>query len=47
MEQRWSGIDRGKGKDSEKNLPQCHFVYNKSHLGANPGHRCENPLLIV
>jgi hypothetical protein len=34
--------NRGKPKDSEKNLSQCHFIYNKSHWiypGANPGRR--------
>jgi hypothetical protein len=24
-ERRWNDIDRGKPKNSEKNLPQCHF----------------------
>jgi hypothetical protein len=32
MEQRWNDIDRGKLKDSEKNLSQCHFNLNKSHM---------------
>jgi hypothetical protein len=39
-------IDRGKPKNSEKNLSQCHLVYHKSHwidLGANPGLRDERP----
>jgi hypothetical protein len=29
MEPRWNDTDRGKPKDSEKNLSQCHFVHNK------------------
>jgi hypothetical protein len=36
----WNITDRGKLKDSEKNLSQCHFV-QKSHWtdpGMNPGH---------
>jgi hypothetical protein len=32
MEHRWSEIDRGKPKYSEKNLSQCHFVHHKSHM---------------
>jgi hypothetical protein len=28
---RWNDIDRGKLKDSEKNLSQFHFVHHKSH----------------
>jgi hypothetical protein len=31
-EHRWSEIDRGKPKYSEKNLSQCHFVDHKSHM---------------
>jgi hypothetical protein len=40
MEQQWNDIDRGKLKDSEKNLSQCHSVHHKSHmdwLGCEPG----------
>jgi hypothetical protein len=33
MEHRWSEIDRGKPKYSEKNLSQFHFVHHKSHMG--------------
>jgi hypothetical protein len=39
-ERRWNDIDRGKQKNSEKNLSQCHFVHNISHMdwpGREPG----------
>jgi hypothetical protein len=29
---RWNDTDRGKLKNLEKNLSQCHFVHNKSHM---------------
>jgi hypothetical protein len=32
-ERRWNDIDRGKPKNPERNLSQCHFVYLKSHMG--------------
>jgi hypothetical protein len=47
IEQRWNDIDRGKPKDSEKNLSQCHFVYHKSHMdrqAASAGFRSEKPV---
>jgi hypothetical protein len=31
-ERRWDDIDRGKQKNSEKNLSQRHFVHHKSHM---------------
>jgi hypothetical protein len=36
-------IDRGKPKNSEKNLSQCYFVHHKSHTVANPGLRGQRP----
>jgi hypothetical protein len=38
MEQRWNDIDRGKPKDSERNLFQCHFA---DHISLDPGLRGE------
>jgi hypothetical protein len=29
-EPRWNDTDRGKSKNAEKNLSQCHFVHHKS-----------------
>jgi hypothetical protein len=29
---RWNEIDRGKPKNSGKNLSQFHFVHHKSHM---------------
>jgi hypothetical protein len=37
VEHRWNDIDRGKLKDLEKNLCQCHFVLHKSHIDCS-GH---------
>jgi hypothetical protein len=37
---RWNDIDRGDTKNSEKILPQCHFVHYNSHMdwtGREPG----------
>jgi len=31
MEQWWNDTDRGKLKCWEKNLSQCHYIYQKSH----------------
>jgi hypothetical protein len=39
-ERRWNDTDRGKAKNSEKNLSQCHSVHHKSHMdwpGREPG----------
>jgi hypothetical protein len=33
LEPRWNDIDRAKPKNSEKTLPDCHFVNHKSRLG--------------
>jgi hypothetical protein len=32
MEHWWNEIDREKPKYLEKNLSQCHFVHQKSHM---------------
>jgi hypothetical protein len=32
MEQPWEDIDRRKPKDLEKDLSQCHFALQKSHV---------------
>jgi hypothetical protein len=40
MEQQWYDIDRGKPKDSEKSLYECHFVHRKpgkTWPGQEPG----------
>jgi hypothetical protein len=45
----WNDSDRGKPKDSDQNLSQCHFIHHKSHsidLGASPGRRGEKPATI-
>jgi hypothetical protein len=31
-EPQWNDIDRGKPKNSEKNLSQSHFIHDKSHI---------------
>jgi hypothetical protein len=31
-EPRWNDTDRGEQKNSKKNLSQCHFVYQRSHM---------------
>jgi hypothetical protein len=31
-ERRWNDINRGKLKNTEKTLFQCHFVHHKSHM---------------
>jgi hypothetical protein len=31
-EPRWNDIDKGKPKNSEKNLSQCHIVHHMFHM---------------
>jgi hypothetical protein len=31
-ERQWNDTDRGKPKNSEKNLSQCYFVHHKSYM---------------
>jgi hypothetical protein len=49
MEQRWNDLDRGKPKDSEKNVSQCQYVHTTNatwtDLDANPGLRVEKPVI--
>jgi hypothetical protein len=42
-EPRWNDIDRGKPKNSEKNLSQCHFVHHKFQ-GVNSSLRGNKPV---
>jgi hypothetical protein len=45
-QRRWNDIDRGKQKNSEKILSQCHFSHHNTTWvdpGANPGIRGERP----
>jgi hypothetical protein len=40
VEPRWNDIERGKLKNSEENLSQCHFPYHKYNMdwpGCEPG----------
>jgi hypothetical protein len=44
MEQRWNYVVRGKPHYVEKKLPNCNFLYHKTHIdcpGRKPGLRCE------
>jgi hypothetical protein len=44
MEEQWYDTERGKPKNSERNLSQCYSVHHKPYstdIGANLGHRSE------
>jgi hypothetical protein len=45
-ERRWNDTDRGKSKNSEKDLSQYHFVHHKFHMDWH-GREPEPPLMIT